>query len=57
MYMFIKMSSGWYYKTVQSVHSSNALEHIRQGEIVAFADDVETFAYEMGIDESELIAA
>ena len=57
IYMFIKMSSRWYYKEVQSVYSSNALEHISQGEVVAYAEDPETFAFEMGIDEDELIEA
>lgn len=54
MFMFVKMSSGWFATEVQSIFSSNAMEHIRQGEIVAFADSVDDFCYEMELDESEV---
>ena len=56
MYMFIKMSSSWFCKTVQSISSSmsNAMEHVRNGEIIAYADDIEGFADEMGIEVEDI---
>ena len=55
-YMFIKMSSGWFCKEVEDVRaaSSDAMVHVEGGEIVAFGDDVGSFADEMGIREDEI---
>lgn len=51
--MFIKMSSKWYYQEFPSLKSKtlreNMIEHVNNGTIVAFADDLEYFADEMGI--------
>ena len=58
MYMFIKMGSGWFCKEVQSIISAvncgKALEHIRNGEVVAFADDIEYFADQIGINADDI---
>lgn len=58
MYMFIKMSSKWFYREVQSISQAmncyHAMEHVSQGEIIAFGDDVEYFADEMGIKVEDM---
>lgn len=56
MYMFVKMSSGWFCEKVQSMSSSmsNAMEHVSQGEIIAYADEIEGFADEMGIEVDDI---
>ena len=55
------MSSKWYYQEFHSLKSKrlreNMIDHVQNGTIVAFADDLECFADEMGIkvDEMELV--
>ncbi|KKL20326.1 hypothetical protein LCGC14_2456600 [marine sediment metagenome] len=51
MMMFIKMSSGWY---GTEFDLDNMREHVNNGNIVAVAEDAETFAMEMEIDEDEI---
>jgi len=57
-YMFVKMSSGWFSEEIdndlESV-SDKATMHIENGDIVAFSDDIENFAHEMGISEKDII--
>jgi hypothetical protein len=54
--MFVKMSGGWFCKEIDSLSAQqrNIVAHIDNGEIVAFSDDVETFASEMEIEVEDI---
>ena len=56
--MFIRMSGKWYYQEFSTLSSSklqeNMREHVNNGTIVAFADDLESFADEMGIKVDDI---
>jgi len=56
IYVFVKMSSGWYGQTAESVEDAqeNIQDHVDNGSIVAIADDKEGFAHDMGINESDI---
>ncbi len=56
LYMFIKMSSKWFCKKVESIYfeEANIKDHIENGNIVCFADDIEDFASEMEIEENDI---
>ena len=57
-YMFIKMRDSWHCQEISSVIAAvnnNKLENlISNGEIVAFSDDIESFAEEMGIEAKDI---
>lgn len=53
--MFIKMSSGWHGKKIKVIKTEDVFDFVNNGEIVAFAEDAETFALEMGIEEKDII--
>ena len=56
MYMLILMGSGWYCKSDVSIfsESSNIQSHIDQGETIAFTNDLEEFADQMGIEIEDI---
>lgn len=54
MYMFIKMSSGWYGKKINVINTGDVFDFVDNGEIVAFSDEIETFADEMGIEVKDI---
>lgn len=54
MYMFIKMSSGWHGKKINVINTEDVFDFVNNGEIVAFSDEIETFADEMGIEVDDI---
>ena len=59
----VKMPSGWYARIWPSCEDirdvlieegENLDVHIENGNVVAFAEDIETLAYNLGISESEI---
>ncbi len=58
-YMFIKMSSKWFCKEVDSLfaETENIRQHMANGEIVVLVDDIEEFCYTMEVkmDEIEMV--
>jgi len=54
--MFIKMSSKWFCRKIETIESvaRNTILHIENGEVVAFADDIEGFADEMEIEVADI---
>ena len=56
IYLFIKMSGKWYGQEIDDVESAeeNIQAHVDNGNIVVLADDIETFAEEMGIEVSDI---
>jgi len=59
MFAFVKLSSKWYCREFSSISfaASWAEEHVNNGDIVVFADDVEWFAseFELDIDDIEIV--
>ncbi len=56
MYYFVKMSSGWIGKKISDVASHEYIiqEYVDCGDIVAFSDDVGSFADAVGISEDDI---
>jgi len=56
MYMFILMCSGWHCRQYESMFAacSDAQIHIDGGNTVAFGDDIEYFAEQMKINQSDI---
>lgn len=56
LYMFIKMSSKWFCREIETIESvaRNVMLHVESGELVTFADDVEGFADEMEIEVTDI---
>ena len=56
MFMFIKMSSKWYCKEVESLFSENPnIEaHVGNGTMVVLMDDIESFCDEMDVEKDEI---
>jgi len=52
------MSGKWYYQEFASLKSKtlreNMIEHVRNGTIVAFADDLEGFSEEMNVEIEDM---
>jgi len=56
MYMLVLMSSVWYAKKFNDIESasSDAQDHIDNGDIVAFCEDIDYFADKMNIIASNI---
>ena len=53
-YMFVKMSSGWFGVKMTAICRADVMAFITNGEIVVFADDIEGFAEEIGIEVNDI---
>ena len=56
IYMFIKLSTGWFCKEISDVKSyeNDIQDHVDEGEIIAIGDDIEYFADEMNINVDDI---
>ncbi len=56
LYMFIKMSSGWYLREISDIKSyENDIQiDAEEGNIVVISDSIETFCEEFNINEDDI---
>jgi hypothetical protein len=59
MWRLVLMSGKWYSTKVRDfeAEAEDSLEFINAGDIIAFTDDVEYFADELGIELDEIVQA
>jgi len=56
MFYFVKLSSGWFGKEIESVdsNSEDIQAHAENGDIVVVMDDVDAFCEAMNVKESDI---
>lgn len=57
MYMLVKMGNNWYATKISDVKSykNDIQAHVNNGNIVALCDDLEYFAHNMDVNQTNII--